>query len=79
MSQVKEPASPLFLAAFCSLRDPACKAFYARKRAQGKTHNAAVICLARRGCDVILARLKTATPYDPTRTARPSEKSALAA
>jgi transposase len=66
-------------AAFCSLRHAASKAFYARKRAQGKRHNAAVICLARRRCDVILAMLKTATPYGPDRTARPSEKSTLAA
>lgn len=55
----------LFLAAFCSLRHPASKAFYDRKRLQGKKHNAAVICLARRRCDVILAMLSTATAYDP--------------
>jgi hypothetical protein len=36
----------MFLAVFASLRDPASKAFYDRKRAEGKRHNAAVICPA---------------------------------
>ena len=39
------------------------RAFYDRKRAEGKRHNAAVICLARRRCDVILAMLRSRTPY----------------
>ena len=34
-------------------------AFYDRKRAEGKRHNATLICLARRCCDVILAILRT--------------------
>jgi transposase len=55
----------MFLAAFASLRDPASKAFYDRKRAEGKRHNAALICLARRRCDVILAMLRTGQPYRP--------------
>jgi len=33
----------VFLAAFASLRDPASKALYGRKRAEGKRHNAAFI------------------------------------
>jgi hypothetical protein len=48
----------MFFAAFASLRDPASKAFYDRKRAEGNRHNAAVICLACRRCDVILAMLR---------------------
>jgi transposase len=59
----------MFLAAFASLRDPASKAFYDRKRAEGKRHNAALICLARRRCDVILAMLRTRQPYQPDRPA----------
>jgi transposase len=59
----------MFLAAFASLRDPASKTFYDRKRAEGKRHNAALICLARRRCDVILAMLRTHHPYQPTRPA----------
>jgi transposase len=57
----------MFLAAFAALRDPASKAFYDRKRAEGKRHNAALICLARRRCDVILAMLRTGQPYQPAR------------
>lgn len=53
----------MFLAAFASLRAPASKTFYDRKRAEGKRHNAALICLARRRCDVILAMLRTQQPY----------------
>ena len=52
-----------------SLRDPASKTFYDRKRAEGKRHNAALICLARRRCDVILAMLRTGQPYQPARPA----------
>jgi transposase len=59
----------MFLAAFASLRDPASKAFYDRKRSEGKRHNAALICLARRRCDVILAMLRTGQPYQPARPA----------
>ena len=61
----------LFLAAFASLRSPDSKAFYDRKRAEGKRHNAALICLARRRCDVILAMLRTGKPYQPNRCAPP--------
>ena len=38
-------------------------AYYKRKREQGKHHNAAVICLARRRCDVIYSMLKNGTLY----------------
>jgi hypothetical protein len=55
------------LAAFASLRDPSSNAFYDRKRAEGKRRNAALICLARRRCDVILAMLRTGQPYQPAR------------
>jgi hypothetical protein len=53
----------MFLATFASLRSPDSKAFYDRKRAEGKCHNAAIICLARRRCNVILATLATQQPY----------------
>jgi hypothetical protein len=53
----------MFLTAFASLRDPASKAFHDRKRAEGKRHNAAIICLARRRCDVILAMLNIGQHY----------------
>lgn len=65
----------MFLAAFASLRDPASRAFYDRKRAEGKAHNAAVICLARRRCDVILAMLRSGLPY----RSQPSHRHEVAA
>ena len=37
--------------------------YYKRKREQGKHHNAAIICLARRRCDVIYSMLKNGTLY----------------
>lgn len=52
-----------FLSAFAALHDPTSRAYYDRKRAEGKKHNAALICLARRRCDVIYAMLKTKEPY----------------
>ncbi|MGB5757584.1 MAG: IS110 family transposase [Acidimicrobiales bacterium] len=58
----------MFLAAFVATRfDPDAKAYYQRKRAEGKKHNAAVICVARRRCDLILAMLKNSAPYNPRR------------
>ncbi|WP_336162305.1 IS110 family transposase [Amycolatopsis sp. VC5-11] len=52
-----------FLAAFAALHDPISRAYYDRKRAEGKKHNAALICLARRRCDVIYAMLRNKTYY----------------
>ena len=39
------------------------KAFHDRERAEPKRHNAALICLARRRCNVILAMLRTGESY----------------
>jgi transposase len=55
--------SALFLSAFASLSDPVSRAYYDRKRATGKRHNAALICLARRRVDVIYAMLRDRRPY----------------
>lgn len=63
--------SALFLSAFASLGDPASRAYYDRKRAEGKRHNAALICLARRRVDVLLAMIRTRTPYQSPTTAPP--------
>ncbi|GLZ15934.1 hypothetical protein Acsp04_61690 [Actinomadura sp. NBRC 104425] len=56
----------MFLAAFASLSDPVSRTYYQRKRDQGKRHNAALICLARRRCDVLFAMLRDGTTYQPT-------------
>lgn len=55
--------------AFCAIqRDPASKAFYARKRAEGKRHQQAVIALARRRVNVLHAILRTRQPYNTEHT-----------
>lgn len=69
----------MFLAAFASLRSPGSKAFYDRKRAEGKKHNAAIICLARRRCDVILAMLRNLEPYRTPDTTTLNENTPIAA
>lgn len=53
----------LWLSAFCSLKHPPARDYYARKRAEGKKHNAAVLCLARRRCDLIHKMLSTGLSY----------------
>ncbi|ROR53332.1 transposase IS116/IS110/IS902 family protein [Luteococcus japonicus] len=63
----------LFLSAFAALKDPTSRAYYDRKRAQGKKHNAALICLSRRRCDVLFAMIKNREPYRaPAPTPEPS-------
>jgi transposase len=60
-----------FLSAFAALADPVSRTYYDRKRAEGKKHNAALICLARRRCDVLYAMLRNKTYYrhpEPTTT-----------
>jgi transposase len=61
----------MFLAAFASLRHSPSRAYYDRKRAQGKRHNQAVLCLARRRVDVLHAivsqGLSYRTPSSPPR------------
>ena len=64
--------SALFLSAFASLADPTSRAYYDRKRAAGKRHNAALICLARRRVDVIFAMLRDRKPYAPPTTSNPT-------
>jgi transposase len=59
----------LYLSSFAALKHPASRAYYDRKRAEGKRHNAALICLTRRRCDVIYAMLKNHDFYrEPTTT-----------
>jgi transposase len=68
----------LFLSAFASLSDPDSRAYYDRKRAEGKRHNAALICLARRRTDVLFAMLRDRKPYQPRPTAGPAAATAAA-
>ncbi len=61
----KQLKRAFFLAAFASLSHPPSRAYYDRKRAEGKKHNAALICLARRRVDVLHAMLRDKVPYQP--------------
>ncbi|MCB9664820.1 MAG: IS110 family transposase [Deltaproteobacteria bacterium] len=54
----------LYQSAFASLGHPASKAFYDRKRAEGKRHHQAVIALARRRINVLWALMRDRTPFD---------------
>jgi len=75
----KRLKNALFYSAWvASHSDPISKAYYDRKRAEGKRHNAAVICLARRRCNVIFAMLRDSTYYQPPLVPTP-EPAALAA
>ena len=53
-----------FLSAFAALKDPLSRAYYDKKRAEGKRHNQALIALARRRCDVLFAMLRDGTFYE---------------
>ena len=67
----------LYLSAFASLRDPASRAYYDRKRAEGKKHSAALLCLARRRTDVLYAMIRSRTPYRvPTPDNTPDQEAA---
>jgi transposase len=72
----------MWLSAFCSLHHDRSRDYYARKRSEGKQHNAAIVCLARRRCDVIHAMLRSGLSYGelpgPARPA-PEPEVALAA
>ena len=56
----------MFLSAFASLRsDPVSRAYYQRKRDQGKRHNQAVLALAHRRILTLHAMIHNGTLYDP--------------
>lgn len=60
-----------YQAAFCSIqRDPASRAFYDRKRSEGKRHHQALIALARRKVNVLYAILRDRHPYEARPTLR---------
>lgn len=58
-----------FLSAFAALKDPLSRAYYDKKRAEGKRHNQALIALARRRCDVLFAMLRDGALYTQPGTA----------
>lgn len=59
----------LFLSAFAVIRtDPVSRAYYERKRSQGKRHNQAIIALAHRRLTVLFAMLRDGTLYNTPTT-----------
>lgn len=50
-----------------SLKTPASRRFYDRKRAEGKSHHQAISALARTKLRVLLAMLKSGTMFMPER------------
>jgi transposase len=52
-----------YQSAFCSLSHPDSRAFYDRKRREGKRHHQAIIALARRRINVLWAVLQSRTPF----------------
>lgn len=54
-----------YQSAFCSLAEPLSRAFYERKRREGKRHHQAIIALARRRIDVLWALLASRKPFNP--------------
>jgi hypothetical protein len=61
----KQLKRAVFLSAFAALADPASRAYDDKKIAQGPHHTQALLCLARRRADVLLAMLLDGTFYEP--------------
>lgn len=55
-----------YQSAFCSLRHATSRAFYERKRSEGKRHHQAVLALARRRVDVLWAMLRDQRAFTVT-------------
>jgi transposase len=53
-----------YQSAFCALGEPVSRAFYDRKRREGKRHHQALIALARRRVDVLWAMLDKRQAFD---------------
>lgn len=64
----KQLKRAFYLSAFASLREPASRTYYDKKRTEGKHHVAALTCLARRRVDVLFAMLRDGTIYQPPTT-----------
>ena len=54
--------------------DPSLRAFYERKRREGKCHRVAVTAVARKLCHIVFAVMRDRVPYDPARPGRDPSK-----
>ena len=75
----KRLKSSLFNSAFAALHHRPSRAYYDKKRAEGKTHKQAVIALARRRLDTLYAMLRDGTFYQDPETIRSGTGHTLAA
>ncbi|SEG94799.1 Transposase [Actinacidiphila yanglinensis] len=64
----KQLKRAFYLAAFASLSQPESRAYYDKKRREGKHHLAALVALARRRIDVLFAMLRDGTFYQAPAT-----------
>jgi transposase len=65
----------MYLAALTAVRcDPAAKAYYQRKRAEGKRPVQAIICLARRRTNVLWALLRDQRTWQPEPPVKPHDQ-----
>lgn len=63
LTQLLQRGPVLLLSAFAALKVPASRAYYDKRRAEGKRHNAVLICLSRRPVDVLHAVLRNGQHY----------------
>lgn len=75
----KRLKSALFTSAFASLNHAPSRAYYDKKRAEGKRHKQAIIALARRRLDTLYAMLRDGTLYQEPENPRRGLEHALAA
>ena len=54
--------------------DPSLRAFYDKKRREGKCHRVAVTAVARKLCHIVFAVMRDGVPYDPARPGRDPSK-----
>jgi transposase len=68
----------LYMSAFASLKHPPSRTYYDRKRAEGKSHTAALTCLARRRVDVLHAMIRDRQTYQPNHLVSATKEAAAA-
>lgn len=68
----------LYMSAFASLKHPPSRTYYDRKRAEGKSHTAALTCLARRRVDVLHAMIRDRQTYQPDHLASATKQAPTA-
>jgi transposase len=71
--QARRGNRALYMSAFASLKHPPSRTCYDRKRAEGKSHTAALTCLVRHRVDVLHAMIRDRQTYQPNHLAEAVE------